>query len=381
LRLKGLVFYNFFYYSLSSIVVSFFPVYFSSKGFNTSQIGILLGLGTFISIIAPPFWGFLADRYKTTKKILLFTLVGALLIGFVQFKINLFYVLLIVFAVFNWFMAPVGPLSDSLTFRITTEASQSFGSIRLFGSLGFALTALLSGWILGHFGFGATGNVFLFYGIIALLGCVFLRDTTVSNKKITLTGLRQLFQHREYVRFLVLVLILSIPHRINDGFLGVYVQSLGGSTELVGLSWFFATVSEAVFMGFSFRYLRDEKELVLIAVAALAYCVRWALTAMLGNAVSVAYLQLFHGLTFAVYYLAAFHYIDKIIPEEWKATGQSIFAAVFFGLAGMIGSILGGWVFDRYGGHTLYTSMIVISAVGFILTLLTIRYRKRECST
>jgi MFS transporter, PPP family, 3-phenylpropionic acid transporter len=376
LRLKGLVFYNFFYYSLSSIVVSFFPVYFSFKGFNTSQIGVLLGVGTFISILAPPFWGFLADRYNTTKNILLLTLTGALLIGYILFQSNLFWVLLFVFVVFNWFMSPIGPLSDSLTFRITAEANQSFGSIRLFGSVGFAITALLSGWILDRYGFGTTRNVFLFYGIIALLGSVFLKDTTVSSKKITLNGLRRLFQHHDYVRFLVLVLVLSIPHRINDGFLGVYVQSLGGSTQLVGLSWFFATVSEAIFMGLSFRYLKDEKELVLIAAASFLYCVRWAFTALLGSAVGVAYLQLFHGLTFAVYYLAAFHYVDKIIPEEWKATGQTIFAAVFFGLAGMIGSILGGWVFDHYGGHALYTSMIALSGFGLILTLFTIGRRK-----
>lgn len=376
MRLKGLIFYNFFYYSLSSIVVSFFPVYFSFKGFNTSQIGVLLGVGTFISILAPPFWGFLADRYNTTKNILLLTLTGALLIGYILFQSNLFWVLLFVFVVFNWFMSPIGPLSDSLTFRITAEANQSFGSIRLFGSIGFALTALLSGWILDRFGFGITRNVFLFYGIIALLGSVFLKDTTVSSKKITLNGLRRLFQHHDYVRFLVLVLVLSIPHRINDGFLGVYVQSLGGSTQLVGLSWFFATLSEAIFMGLSFRYLKDEKELVLIATASFLYCVRWAFTALLGSAVGVAYLQLFHGLTFAVYYLAAFHYVDKIIPEEWKATGQTIFAAVFFGLAGMIGSILGGWVFDHYGGHTLYTSMIALSGFGLILTLFTIGRRK-----
>jgi MFS transporter, PPP family, 3-phenylpropionic acid transporter len=376
LRLKGLVFYNFFYYSLSSIVVSFFPVYFSFKGFNTSQIGVLLGVGTFISILAPPFWGFLADRYNTTKNILLLTLTGALLIGYILFQSNLFWVLLFVFVVFNWFMSPIGPLSDSLTFRITAEARQSFGSIRLFGSVGFAITALLSGWILDRYGFGTTRNVFLFYGIIALLGSVFLKDTSVSSKKITLNGLRRLFQHHDYVRFLVLVLVLSIPHRINDGFLGVYVQSLGGSTQLVGLSWFFATVSEAIFMGLSFRYLKDEKELVLIAAASFLYCVRWAFTALLGSAVGVAYLQLFHGLTFAVYYLAAFHYVDKIIPEEWKATGQTIFAAVFFGLAGMIGSILGGWVFDHYGGHTLYTSMIALSGFGLILTLFTIGRRK-----
>jgi MFS transporter, PPP family, 3-phenylpropionic acid transporter len=376
LRLKGLIFYNFFYYSLSSIVVSFFPVYFSFKGFNPSQIGVLLGVGTFISILAPPFWGFLSDRYNTTKNILLLTLTGALLIGYILFQSNPFWVLLFVFVVFNWFMSPIGPLSDSLTFRITAEVNQSFGSIRLFGSVGFALTALLSGWILDRFGFGITRNVFLFYGIIALLGSVFLKDTTVSSKKITLNGLRRLFQHHDYVRFLVLVLVLSIPHRINDGFLGVYVQSLGGSTKLVGLSWFFATVSEAIFMGLSFRYLKDGKELVLIAAASFFYCVRWAFTALLGSAVGVAYLQLFHGMTFAVYYLAAFHYVDKIIPEEWKATGQTIFAAVFFGLAGMIGSILGGWVFDHYGGHTLYTSMIAFSGFGLILTLFTIGRRK-----
>ena len=49
--------YNFFYFSLLSIFISFLPVYLTYRGITPAQIGVLIGAGSFIGILSQPFWG------------------------------------------------------------------------------------------------------------------------------------------------------------------------------------------------------------------------------------------------------------------------------------------------------------------------------------
>ncbi|MFD2370306.1 MFS transporter [Brevibacillus sp. GCM10020057] len=158
--------------------------------------------------------------------------------------------------------------------------------------------------------------------------------------------------------------------RTIDSFLGVYVQSLGGSTGDVGQAWFLAAVREVAFFAVSARILQRWSEIKLIACATAFYTIRYLLCAIVPSAEWVVFLQLTQGLTFVIFYTAAIQNLYRIIPEEWKATGQTVLAVLFFGISGIIGSIAGGWVFQQFGGGALYAAMAVCSLVAFGYSLL-----------
>jgi PPP family 3-phenylpropionic acid transporter len=69
-------------------------------------------------------------------------------------------------------------------------------------------------------------------------------------------------------------------------------------------------------------------------------------------------------------------YLYSVIPNEWKATGQTILAVLFFGVSGIIGSVVGGWVMDTLGGSALYKMMALLSAAGVILAMVIRRNRR-----
>ncbi|WP_164984907.1 MFS transporter [Ammoniphilus sp. CFH 90114] len=375
----SLVAYNYFFYAIVSIFISYLPVYFTSQGISPVQIGILLGVGPFISIISPPIWGYLSDKYKTVKNILILTLVATILFGTFMFRSVSFEWMFFYVLVFNFFMSPIGPLTDSLTYRVSEVYRIPFGSIRLFGSVGFAITAIFMGFVFERIGLGYISWVFLAFGLIALYTCTRLSDAPSSLKPVSLRSIFSVFQEKRILWFLFVIFTLSIPHRINDGFVGVYIESLGGTTGLVGTAWFFATGSEALLFGLSVRWLRQGRELQLIAWAAVFYCVRWILCALLADPVLVTYLQLFHGLSFAIYYLASLQYLYRLIPPELKSTGQTVFAAVFFGFAGIVGSLIAGWIFEAYNGQFLYITMTAFSLMGLVLVFITM-FRERTMS-
>ena len=163
---------------------------------------------------------------------------------------------------------------------------------------------------------------------------------------------------------------------MNDTFLGVHIRALGGSTEQVGQAFFFAAGSEIIVFALSFWWLRKGKELLTITFAAFFFFVRFFVSAFVTDPQILAFVQVLQMLTFPIFYTAAIQYLYRIVPVEWRATGQTILALLFFGVSGIIASYAGGVLYDAVSGQTFY---FVLASISFISTLFgLILYRKFE---
>ncbi|RNB71611.1 MFS transporter [Brevibacillus invocatus] len=361
--------YNFFYFSILSMFISFLPIYLTHRGISPAELGLLVGVGSFIGILSQPFWGMLSDRAKTIKRIILLTVGFSVAIGFLLFTSSQFSILFLLVAAMYFFLMPTDPLTESLNYRIAEDNKISFGSIRTYGAIGFASSSLVIGWMVDVWGMDSLAWLYLTFGTLTFAICLFVPDAPASKNKLSFQELKQFFFYPRTLRFFLLVLLASTPHRTNDSFLGVYVQSLGGSTGDVGQAWFLAAISEVVFFAISARLLQRWSEIRLITTAAVLYTIRYVLCALAPSADWVVYLQITQGITFVIFYTASIQYLYRIIPEEWKATGQTVLAVLFFGLSGIVGSIAGGWVFQMLGGSYLYWAMAFFSFAAFLYSL------------
>lgn len=312
------------------------------------------------------------------KKILMIVLAGSLLTGTVLFETSGFWPILLLVILLYFFITPIGGLTDSLNYRIAEIRGFSFGSVRLFGSVGFGITALMVGYLIDVWGIGSLSYLFFGFGILAIISCFRLPDVPASQTPITLSNFRKIFGDRQLLWYLFIVLLLAIPSRMNDTFLGVYMKSLNGSTGLIGQSWFYATFSEALIFGLSVWWLQKGKELPLMAIAAFLYGIRFLLCAMSDSPQWLAILQLLHGLTFAVFYAAGVQYLNQVIPSEWRSTGQTVFQVVFFEISSVIGSIVGGWIIQGFSGFILYLIMAAISIVAMLMVFVTMWKQKEK---
>src|SRR5690625_5402162 len=100
--------------------------------------------------------------------------------------------------------------------------------------------------------------------------------------------------------------------------------------------------------------------------AGILYSVRWFFYAAATGPMTIIGLQVLHGLTFGIFYLAAFDYITRLIPKDLQATGHLVFFAVFFGVSGIVGSLSGGAIIDAFSGGTLYFGMGCLALIGTI---------------
>src|SRR5699024_9494410 len=146
-QLRNLKMLLFFFHFTNTIIISFLPIYLDFKGLSGTEIGWVLAIGPLASIISQLFWGFLSDKYRTVKWVLIMTFIGMLI-----FIINDFIFIFILCVLCCFFYKPVDAFRDSLAQRQVDLLFISFGSIRTWGFISFVLSSLVIG--LFHIIFG-----------------------------------------------------------------------------------------------------------------------------------------------------------------------------------------------------------------------------------
>jgi len=353
------------YYSSNAVLLPYLPLYFSAKGFSASQIGMLMVIGPFVAVFAQPVWGYISDRLQTVKWV-----VGALWGCGVVSSIGLFYMdgfpaKLTFVTLLYFFLMPTQPLLDALTIRTAEEAGISYGSIRMWGSLGFAAAAVIVGGLLVTIG-GVENLKWIYWGIWVspfLLIC-FLKDVKTTVPPVTFRTLTSVMRNGPFLWFLLFVLIMTLPHRMNDFFLGLYMSDLGASEQMVGLAWAIAALAEGFAFGVFYRLLNKVHDLALLGIVSILYVARWVLYGLAGDPTLLLILQASHAVTFAMFWMAAVSHSVRAVPVEMRSTGQAVLSAVFIGLSGLGAGVLGGELQERGGYEAAYYIGAVLAGIG-----------------
>ena len=167
--LKG---YNFLFFGLLALFIPFLPVYLGEQGLSASEIGLIIGTGGFVTLIAQPLWGFISDKTKTIRKVMLLLVFFTAVSGYFLFNVNS-YVLLVVFTLFVYFfLMPLDPLTESLNFTVSEMARISYGSIRTYGALGYAVLSLIAGFTMDYFGMSSISILFVVIGAYIIWYCL-----------------------------------------------------------------------------------------------------------------------------------------------------------------------------------------------------------------
>ncbi|MDR0271380.1 MFS transporter [Paenibacillus sp.] len=370
--------FNFLFFALLALFIPFLPLYFSEQGLNETQIGSIIGIGGFITLIAQPLWGMISDRTRTIRKVLLILVVCTTITGYLLYSTSNYAFILVFVMLTYFFLMPIDPLTESLNFRVAESVGISYGSLRTFGALGYAVMSLVAGYLMTEYGSRSLGYSFAGLGIVSLIVTFFMPDAPVSGKPVTMKSLKNFLSNKETLLFLVLVFISSIPARMNDTFLGLYIKDLGGKPSLLGLAWFLAAGSEILVFSLSYWWLRKNKELAIISLAGAFYFIRFFISAWIKDPNWMAYIQLLQLFTFPVFYTAAIQYLYRIVPVEWRATGQTVLALLFFGVSGILSSFAGGALYQAFGGKTMYLTISGMSFIGMLFGLYLYRMYGRK---
>lgn len=370
--------FNFSTFSTQALVISFIPLYFLSKGFTESQIGIIYSCGLFVSIFANIITGLASDKYRTIRKILIALLFGQLAMISLLFPVENFALVCVIMTAFYFFQTPVNPLSDSLILLASPFIGKPYALIRIFGSLGFAISAYGFGLLLKGIGSEWTILVALATVSVSIALSIFIKDYHGNTRKIEFSGFFKLLKQRNVMLFFLLILLISTAHRMYESFLAVTMRQLGASDSLIGLALLVSATSEIPILFLLGKYGHKLKELPLLIFASLMYGLRLWLLSEIEDPRWIVVTQLMHSVSFGVYFATALRYISGLIPDEFRASGQAVYTIIWTGVAGLISGVLGGLIYEQFGRVAFYqiaTGVAGVAAAGFLLYFFS-RYSK-----
>lgn len=367
LILRGMQFTN---YAFMVLLISYFPLYFDSLGFSKLQIGAIYSIGPMLSIVSNIVVGIVSDRTRNIRRVLSILYVGQILGLALLLPQKEFGIMAGIMAFFYFCQTPMNAMMDSVTLLAAERMNRSFPSIRMFGSLGYAVCAVLFGYILKHYGSDETLIIGLVVVALSLVLSLLVGNYQASLRKFEFSGLIGIFKQRETIAFFVMIMLVSIAHRINEGFLALAMRELNADDSIIGVASLASSVSEIPVFFLLAKYGYRFRELPLLAIASTMYVVRLGLLSLADEPWMMVALQTMHSVTFGIFYITALRYLQIIIPDEFRASGQAVFAVVWSGLAGVAAGTLGGWLIDAIGfgsAFRLGALFALLGAVGFFV--------------
>ncbi|MCA0757718.1 MFS transporter [Paenibacillus sp. N4] len=366
-------------FSTFPIVGFFLPPYLQSKGLDSIQIGMVMACGAVISIIAQPFWGFVSDRRKTVKNVLILLICGNFIAVSGFFSMEHFVTIAVFFTIFMFFNSATGALTETLVISYTHVHKIEYGKVRLWGEVGVGLSALMLGVVIDRLGLGYMWIIYSSLLAAALVMINTLKDSASTPVPVNFKALGKLFMQPKLLCFLALIMTVSIPHRMNDILLSLYFTELGAPKSMFGYAWVVATFSTVPALLLVGRLVKRWNAMTVLVMAVLAYSVRWAVYGMADDPIVLIAAQALHSVTFPLFLVASIQHLMNIVPGELRASGQAAFAVTFGGLGGMLGSIGGGYAFEQFGAKAAYgigSGLAFLTAVIVLITLIVNRQKR-----
>jgi len=358
------IFYYGFIYMNYGVFNIFIPVFLNEAGYSGSSLGILLALGPLVAIAAQPFWGIAGDRAKTKNKVLRIILFGSIIsVLFLRISSSFFY-LAIMLSVFSFFHFSINTLSDTITLEHIEKTRWNFGPIRLAGTLGFSVMAVVTGKA-ASYDINHIFTAYIIFGILALLSTIpipVIKGHQSGSKKMSIG---RLFKNRELTLLMVFNFILMSSMGFYYSFFPVYFEQLGGGRTLMGVAYVIAALSETPFLLFASRIFSKIKTKYIMLLSSLAIGIRWLLFYVVEDVYMILPVMLLHGFTFIVLSYSMATYVNKEVPKELRTSGQGMNWVIQIGLSRIIGSVVGGLLVDIVGIRKvfLYDSIMVFITV------------------
>ena len=134
----------------------------------------------------------------------------------------------------------------------------------------------------------------------------------------------------------------------------LFVRERGGDLTTVGHMWIVMLLLEIPLVALSGAGLRRLGPRGLLAAGVLAGGVRWLVCALSDDLAVLYPIQLLHGVVVAGLLLGAPLYLELIVPERLRSTGQGLLATAGVGLGGILSNASCGWLIDHIGIDLTY---------------------------
>ena len=409
--------YYFAYLAALGAFSPYFGPFLQARGFDAWQLSVLMSLWYATRALAPNLWNIGVARSAKPIQWLRHGALATLLATLCFLPHWPFWGMVLVMLVFASFYNALMPQYEALTLAHLRGETESYSSIRLYGSIGFLLVVLGYGALFREIGAG--------YLIVAMLPLVALLvwasylseyppgeqsriniaqskntsslDVSISHEGANTPGQSEqsrtnlaqskntssldvsISQSSTLSRALqpsiIALLFVGFCNQIAHGPLYVYFSIFllrhGFDEFQVGALWSLGVACEIVAFTLMRRVLLRVATRPLVAFCLIAGAARWAATGIWPDSGWViALAQMAHAVTFAALHAAFMQIIVRDVSTRDLGFTQALFYSVASGLGGVASALIAGVLWETLGDQACF-----YAAAGFsLLALVAVPY-------
>lgn len=373
-----------FMYWAAMAPLSYNTLLLQGSGFSSAEVGSIMAAFAAIGIIAPPIWGYIADRIRSASKtfILVFGIQAVVIASLPLFgglKLGGFVLLALAMPLSNFVRNCSQNLLDAWTMQNTTRTGVPFGSVRLFGSLGWTVSCV------GMSVLASMTDVsiaFYLAGIFSVIVCAMAmrlnrrfpsQDTTDVMEKAVENAKKlnpfRLFKNYYFVVLLGYVLLSQMMFNCTTTFMPYLLEHLEIDANFTGTVMGLRSLTEVPFLLLGGILLRRIELPKLMAGVGVLLAIEQICYNFVSTPITVILVVLIGGLASGLYFSTTIEYAFRLAPSGLASSAQT-----FLGMATAIGmicsSLLGGFMVDTFGVLSFYTTSGLIIFTGFVLYVL-----------
>ena len=326
-----------------------FADYCKAQGFSGVKTGIILSIPPLMMFLVQPFYGMAADRFGYKKTLLLSSLFAAISFALYLFNGG-FAFLFLVTVLMALFYNTLQPVLDSLSLKLVkSNPAFSYGTLRIAGAAGWAFTGIINGYLIDAID---TSVIFTVAAVSMLLTFIFGfsladdKEKEVVASTHSFENVKDVFTNRVLLFLLFCVFLVSAGATTIWNFYSIYMKENGASASLVGYGLSFQGLCELPLFYFSALIIRKLGLKTTLVVTIFATALRMLLYSLVKNPQAAIAIELLHGISWSLFWVVCVEYVNLLIREDWRATGQSLLYAAYFGAGAIAGNFWTGYLSD-----------------------------------
>ena len=269
-------------------------------------------------------------------------------------------------------------LTDPWIMKIMeTDESIDYGKVRSFGSIAYAVAAVVYGWALTRNGIGIAFWTILVFEAVQLTVTVTIPDEKrKAGKGEGTSPWKSILRKPLYLIFVVCYLFPTSIYALLDSYMPVLILERGGNSFHAGLSSFVMAALEFVFLMFYTKIADRFGTRKIIAVSMIGYAVKAFAVSLMPTPELIIIACVTQTVSFCLFMPSIVRFIQETNTPEEATSAYTLLQVIDSLFSTFVTNPVAGVLKESYGTGVMLCLFGVLSAVSGVLFLMLTKKRE-----